>query len=481
MEPVDASQFARNTTATLASVHEHPADRAWSLFVAHHPKEEFFGRRILVTRSVALGRHEHQFGGGVLVDENVSREHAMLEVKGDQLLVTDKGSHNGTYHNGKRIQQASLVPGDVLELGRLLFVVEYGRVAHERAPDDLPGASEAYLRILAALRRPATRGAPVLLWGETGTGKTRLSRFIHEYRSTSGPLVVARGKALPSTFDEARALVSEAKSGTLLLENIDETGPAAQQWLVDWLDRTLAARPGSSDAAYQVVATLQGDPDVLVQEGRLRGDLVHRFRGWRFRLPPLRERRVDIPVQAQVFARQYGSSYTSIDQPLMLRLLRHEWPGNVRELEAIVERAAVQSEGGTPLGVFPELRELLRVSAPVSAPQSPGQQHRVHRDGLWYSGPDGETQNLGNRKTLARVLAVLVEAHEQNRGVPLSIDALLSQAWPDERIHKRAGANRVYVALTTLRKLGLRDLLVRTDDGYMLDPEAAVTIEHDGR
>src|SRR5690606_30832314 len=100
------------------------------------------------------------------------------------------------------------------------------------------------------------------------------------------------------------------------------------------------------------------------------GDLVHRFRGWRFRLPPLRERRVDIPVQAQVFARQYGSSYTSIDQPLMLRLLRHEWPGNVRELEAIVERAAVQSEGGTPLGVFPELRELLRVSAPVSAPQS---------------------------------------------------------------------------------------------------------------
>lgn len=475
---MDASQLARNTTATLASVHEHAADRTWSLLVAHHPSETFFGRRIPVTRTVVLGRHEHQFGGGVLGDENVSRDHAALEVRGEQLYVVDRGSHNGTYRNGERIQQANLLVGDVLELGRLMFVVDYGRIVHERAPDDLPGTSESYLRVIGGLRRPATRGAPVLLWGETGSGKSRLAQFIHEFRGCEGPLKTVRAGALPSTFAEARDLIASAKKGTLLLEALDEANPSAQQWLVDWLDRTLAARPGSADAAYQVIATVQEDPDLIVRRDQLRSDLVHRFRGWRFRIPSLRERRVDIAILAQAFARSYGSPQAVIAQPLMLRLLRHEWPGNVRELEAIIERAAVHNEDKTTIGLFPELRELLRARAdPAPAASTASQTHRVHREGLWYCGPDGELQNLSNRKTLARVLAVLVEALEQSRGVPLGIDALLARAWPDERINKRAGANRVYVALTTLRKLGLRDLLVRTDDGYMLDPAVPIAVE----
>lgn len=472
---VDASQLARNATATLASVHEHTADRTWSLVVAHHPQESFFGRRIPVVRSTALGRHEQQFGGGVLVDENVSREHAVLELDGDQLCVVDKGSHNGTYLNGKRVQQAALSVGDTLELGRLLFVVDHARPITEKAPDDLPGVSESYLRVIASLRRPATRGLPLLLWGETGTGKTRMARFVHETRGSAGRFVTMRGSVLPSTFDDARAVLDDAKQGTLFVEGLDEADALAQQWLVDWLDRPLDTRPGTPDAAPQVIASLQGDPDLLVQGGELRSDLVHRFRGWRFRLPPLRDRRVDIPILAQAFARQYGSPFAVIDQPLMLRLLRHDWPGNVRELEAIIERAAIHGEGRTQLGMFPELRELLRETPAVARIEA---SHRVHREGLWFCGPDGEVHNLRTRKTLARVLAVLVESHEQNRGTPLSIDALLARAWPDERIHKRAGANRVYVALTTLRKLGLRDLLVRTDDGYMLDPQTTLSVEN---
>lgn len=479
MSAVDASQLARNATATLASVHEHTADRTWSLVVAHHPQESFFGRRIAVVRTTALGRHEQQFGGGVLVDENVSREHAVLELKGDQLSVLDKGSHNGTYLNGKRIQQATLAIGDTLELGRLMFVVDYARSITEKAPDDLPGASEAYLRVIASLRRPATRGLPLLLWGETGTGKTRMARFVHETRGSTGRFVTVRGSVLPSTFDEARALLEDAKHGTLFVEGLDEADALAQQWLVDWLDRPLDSRPGTPDATPQVIASLLHDPDRLVQNNALRSDLVHRFRGWRFRLPPLRERRVDIPILAQAFARRYGSPFAAVDQPLMLRLLRHDWPGNVRELEAILERAAIHGEGRTELGLFPELRELLRETPPAAAAARVDASHRVHREGPWYCGPDGEVHNLRTRKTLARVLAVLVEAHEQNRGTPLSIDALLARAWPDERIHKRAGANRVYVALTTLRKLGLRDLLVRTDEGYMLDPQTTLGIEND--
>jgi len=464
---VEVSPAARNATATLASVSDNPTERPWSLVVAHHPQPEHFGQRCALPNHVSLGRNENQLGAGLLLDQNVSRRHAELAIDGDQLIVTDLGSHNGTFVNGNRIQQSALASGDVLEIGRLLFVVDRARPTTERAPSELPGISEPYLRVISLLRRPATRGAPVVLWGETGTGKARLAQFVHDHRGSRGNVTVMRASTLPKRFDEITAMLERLGEGTVLIKNLDEADLETQRWLVECLDRAGSNR-------QQIIASFQEDPDALVQLGRLRGELMHRFGGWRFRVPPLRERRVDIPVLAQAFARRFSAAHVTIDQGLMRRLILHDWPGNVRELEAIIERVAAQCEGRSTLESFPELGELL--SAPsVSVASAPA--HRVHRDGQWYCGPEGELFRLGSRKTLARVLAVLVESYEQNRGTPLSIGTLLSKAWPNERINQRSGANRVYVALTTLRKLGLRDLLVRNGDGYMLDPDVRLQIE----
>ena len=84
------------------------------------------------------------------------------------------------------------------------------------------------------------------------------------------------------------------------------------------------------------------------------------------------------------------------------------------------------------------------------------------------------------RRALARILAVLVAQRAASPGVPSSMSDLLAAGWPDERVIERAGANRVHVALTALRKLGLRELLLRRDDGYVLDPDADVRVAEGG-
>jgi hypothetical protein len=92
----------------------------------------------------------------------------------------------------------------------------------------------------------------------------------------------------------------------------------------------------------------------------------------------------------------------------------------------------------------------------------------------WVQPPDGEPQDLRRRKSIRLILEALVEHHHAHPGAGLTLDALLAAGWPGERVVPAAGANRVYVALTTLRKLGLRGLVLSQDDGYLIDPAVPI-------
>ena len=96
--------------------------------------------------------------------------------------------------------------------------------------------------------------------------------------------------------------------------------------------------------------------------------------------------------------------------------------------------------------------------------------------GRWYTTPDGQRFDLERRKTLARVLSTMLIARKDEPCRPLTVTDMLDRAWAEEKLLPRAGANRVYVAMTTLRKMGLRYLLVRTDTGYVLDPDVPLRI-----
>jgi len=469
-----------SSTATLHAVDEDQ-DNVWSLVVAHHPRPDIVGQRRILLQSCTMGRHLLDLGPGLFDDEHISREHARLDVEGPTLQIRDLDSHNGTLINGVAVASERLEHGDVIGMGRLLLLVERSlRIPDVFPPEDLPGISEPYLRVIQTLRNASERRASVLIWGETGTGKDTLADFVRAGVSPHDRHAKLFGPTLPEDHGVLRAAVDGMRDGgSVHIDRIDEANPLAQQHLITWLDHT-----ARGDALpVRLIATSLNDPDDLVRDGRLRPDLLHRFRGWRIRLPPLRERRSDIVVLTQTFARRYAGPSALVDGGLMLRLVRHGWPGNVRELEAIVERAAVARPGDT-LRPFPELSALLSTPTTPTAISTAGREpssrpHVVHRQGLWHRNPQGKVQDLRRHRTPARVLAVLLEHRESGSTEALPVEVLLARAWADERLDPRSGANRVYVALTTLRKLGLRDLLLRTETGYMLDPDAPVTIVDD--
>ncbi|MBV1860346.1 MAG: FHA domain-containing protein [Nannocystaceae bacterium] len=471
-DTADSLAIADPTRTSTLTEDDGRAPRRWWIELVHHDNPTHISRRIALDGPVSLGRKSDTFGDGVLDDGHISRAHAEFDQgSAGTPIVRDVGSRNGTYVNGSRIQEHPLVAGDVIGLGRaLLMVTRDPQPPDVHAPQGMVGTSYAFLSTVATVAKASTRG-PTLLWGESGVGKNALAQHLHAVSGRTGPLEVTR--CGPSQDEETllRAVLEAASGGTVVLGNVEELPAAAQLLLVDALD-------GPELQGTGVVACTVESPDGLAQ--RLRPELLHRLRRWSIRVPSLTERRTDIPHLALAFARRYCSDEARLDAELTFRLLRHRWPGNLHELEALVERAAVEADGDR-LAPFEGLDALLAQRSSAAGISTYGR--KVEREpfvadatGRWYSAPDGQRFDLQRRKTLARVLATMLEARRDEPGRALSVTDMLERAWPDEKLLPRAGANRVYVAMTTLRKMGLRDLLVRTDSGYVLDPDVPLRI-----
>ena len=466
-----------NDSADTATLSDDPgeseADKRWWLVVAHHPDPTRIGQRTEVQpgRALELGRGADVLGVGTLDDDRISRAHASIAWSSSEApSVSDLGSHNGTFVDGARIESGTLSADSVLGIGRLLLLV-----AHEPVSEDTGSADcfpqpcgPTWRRLHATLSRVASRSTPVLLWGETGVGKDTLARWIHDRGDQGGDF----HRLAMHNFNDLPA----DTRGTVYLDGLEDAPEPAQRLLMQWIEAN------SPPQRVRFIASSRVDLARLVRRGGVRPELAHRLGRWTFWVPPVRKRRCDIGPMALAFARRYGGDDISLHPELVFRLLRHAWPGNVRELEAIVERAVVEAEGDPLIRPFAELGALLsqpRSTAQISTfGRSRGRHPFVlHTTGTWFCEPGKDTYDLSRRKLLVRLLSALIDRRRTEPGSPLSVDALLARGWPDERFIAKTGANRVYVALTTLRKLGLRDLLVRDEGGYYLDPDVPTRFE----
>ncbi len=231
----------------------------------------------------------------------------------------------------------------------------------------LVGKSPAMQQVLQVVRRVAATKVPVLLTGETGTGKGAVARAIHgESVRSSGPYIAVNCAALPDQLLESElfghakgsftgavtdreGLFADASGGTLLLDEIGEMSPALQAKLLHVLESSTVRPVGATKERtvdVRVIAATHRDLRAKIREGTFREDLMYRLDVVSIELPPLRHRREDIPLLVEHFladsrARHPQSPVTGFHRDALAVLLDHAWPGNVRELAHVIERCVL--------------------------------------------------------------------------------------------------------------------------------------------
>ena len=256
---------------------------------------------------------------------------------------------------------------------------------------ELIGKSPIMLKAFDAIRKVARSNAPVLITGQSGTGKEVAARTIHRLsRRAAAPFVAFNCGAISPTLIESELFghergsftgadkrrvgyFEEASGGTLMLDEITEMGSELQVKLLRVLEaKTLRRVGGTQDIRVDVrlVSATNRDPADAIKQGKLREDLYYRLNVFPIALPTLAERREDIALLAEHFRRQIEeqekAGVMSWD-PAALRMLEsYGWPGNVRELRNVVHRAYVMTEGDTiKPGVLEELLPELATRAPA--------------------------------------------------------------------------------------------------------------------
>ncbi|MGH9870755.1 MAG: sigma 54-interacting transcriptional regulator [Candidatus Polarisedimenticolia bacterium] len=329
----------------------------------------------------------------VLHDETVSWRHVSLEKTDGGLRVRDLGSRNGTFVGGQRIEAAFTQTGARIRAGRTTLELR-GDADRQVVPGsgsglaEMIGRSAAMRGVYDAIQKAAQSRVPVLLCGETGTGKDLAARALHASGPRSrGPLVPLNCAAIPpdmledELFGHARGAFTGAvtdrvgafdlaNQGTIFLDEMGELPLALQPKLLKVLDDGRIPRLGGgiSRSDFRVVAATNRDLSEEVGQGRFRKDLYFRLAVLQIRLPRLAEHLEDLPDLVHLFLEQAeertgvaGSCETRFTEEALAILKDHTWPGNVRELRNVIESAVVRSPGGVVEGAA--VRELLAASS----------------------------------------------------------------------------------------------------------------------
>jgi formate hydrogenlyase transcriptional activator len=291
------------------------------------------------------------------------------------------------------------------EIARLRSRLEYEHlylqeeIQVERQFKNIVGQSLAIRRVLKAVETVSPTDAGVLLFGETGTGKELIVRAIHELSSRCGkPLINVNCAALPAGLIESELFGHEkgaftgafsrklgrfemADGGTIFLDEVGDLQLDLQAKLLRVLQEGELERVGGHQTLkvdVRVIAATNRDLEQSIHEGKFRADLYYRLNVFPIRIPPLRERKEDIPLLVKYFVMKYGAKFRKnvekITQGTMDSLLAYQWPGNIRELENLIERAVIMCKtaqlepgkwlpepGGAPLeSRIPTLEELER-------------------------------------------------------------------------------------------------------------------------
>jgi len=240
-----------------------------------------------------------------------------------------------------------------------------------RGTGDLLGTSEPMKRIHDLIARVAATDVTVLLTGESGTGKELVARAIHERSADrrSGAYVAMNCAALPAELIESELFGHEkgaftgaanqrkgkfelANGGTIFLDEVGDMSLSTQAKLLRVLEERTIERLGGSQLIpvdVRVISATNRDLSAAVAAEKFRPDLYYRLKVVEIQLPPLRERRADIPLLAGEFLRscveRFNLKCTEIERETLSRLMMHDWPGNVRELRNVIERSAVLADG----------------------------------------------------------------------------------------------------------------------------------------
>jgi transcriptional regulator with GAF, ATPase, and Fis domain len=318
----------------------------------------------------------------VLNDSKVSGLHFEIRLDERGYRLRDLESTNGTYVGGHRIVDIYVNPGTILHVGatKIRFEPMGDSVELALSTQDrfggMIGKSVKIRELFARLERIAATDATVLITGETGTGKELVAEAVHECSPRAvRPFIVLDCSAIPPNLVESELFGHErgaftgatsayagaferADTGTLFLDEIGELTLDLQPKLLRVLERKEIRRIGGSKMIptdIRVIAATNRELGVEVNRGRFREDLYYRLAVARVHVPPLRDRKEDIPLLVEHFlATLPGGEKTALRPETLELMAKHEWPGNVRELRNVIERAVLLSEApGTEHGLRP--------------------------------------------------------------------------------------------------------------------------------
>ncbi len=379
-----------------------------------YPLEPALPRRIPSIKFVdQSGAHERKIDSLVVVgsapeaaipvkDRTVSGAHASLEPRSDGLWVSDLGSRNGTYIGDLKIERARIPNGAKLRLGALEVNVTYA--SSETTPDVWPegrfgslyGRTAVMRELFTKIAQYAATTLPVLVLGETGTGKELVASAIHEHSpAQGGPFVVVDCASLPShlleseLFGHARGAFTGAEAdhvgafeladgGTLFLDEVGELPLDLQPKLLRVLETNTIRRVGETHYRkinVRFVSATHRDLRAMVGQRTFRDDLFFRLAVLTLALPALRDRRGDVPLLLDAFLLPRTASELG-DESLRL-VVDHPWPGNVRELRNFAQRLQALGFEHAKQALFDDTAVL---STPAATPASIEQPFKLYRE-----------------------------------------------------------------------------------------------------
>ncbi|MCY1082824.1 sigma 54-interacting transcriptional regulator [Archangium lansingense] len=469
-----------------------------ALTIVSHPQPQRIGERRLLSEMVAaagrtasLSRNAPDFSrpGGLLAlplgDPFISRKPVQFEPGargGVRLLVPEDGTQvkvaGQSVVGCREFSPEELTAGVPLELSERVVLLLHHASSTERGPGDLGmvGQGEGVCRVREDVARVADLNVPVLIRGETGSGKELVARAIHQHSTRrDGPFVSvnlgalskelvsaelfgARKGAYTGATGDRDGFFRAAHGGTLFLDEVGEAPPEVQVALLRVLETGEVFPVGGSAPVrvdVRLITATDANLEDRIRQGLFKAPLLHRLAGFEIQVPPLRERREDIGPLFMHFARQElettgeAQRLTSSDpraEPwlttsLAVRLVRYAWPGNIRQLRNVARQLVIGSRGLSGLRVDARLeQELDSAAAPV-----PGQtvSTRAPADTATEE-PDGADDKVARRKP-------------SDVGEQELLEALRASSWD-----LKAAADRLGIPRSSVYVLIDKSTLIRT-------------------